>query len=187
MPRSLDPLFAAALQTNFYPFFALEITFVSQSFYLWSGAYPITFNGQTWQGTADLGKIASVSESGNVEAQGTSVTLSGINPAILQECLDDVRIGAPATTYFGAINPTTGQPLGSPCILFAGLVDAPQVRMSPGGDCSITVAIESHMIRLSSGSQRHMTQADQRLRFPTDTMMNRVESCSDLALRWGSS
>jgi hypothetical protein len=187
MPRQLDPTFAAALESGFFmPFFALEITFISKTFYLWSGPYPLTFNGQTWQGTADLGTVSSVTEKTSVEAVGSTVTLSGVDQSILEESLDDVQLGAPAIIYFGAIDPSTGQALGSPCTLFSGLVDKPTVVYGPDTKCSISVNLESWLIRLSAGSMRRYTSADQRLRFPTDTLFGWVETLNDLSLKFGS-
>ena len=188
MPRQLDPNFITALTSDsMCPIFAITITFASQTFNLWTGYGTLDYNGVIFQGTGDLGKIGSLSEGTTVEAKGTTITLSGINQAILQESITDVQIGAPVIVYFGAVAFGTTTPVGALNILFQGLVDKPQVTFGPEGDCSITINLESHLIRLSSGTQRHYTSADQRLRFPTDTIFMGVESLNDLSLKWGSS
>ena len=188
MPRNLDPALAAILSSEaVVPFFAVSVTFVSQTFYLWSGPWPLSWNGQTWTGTGDVGQIGAVAESSEVKATGTTITLSGVDQAILQECLDDVWLGAPCTIYFGALNSATMQPAGTPYSMYVGMVDQPTVNYGIGDNaCSISLAIESNMLRLSTGAQRHYTSADQRLRFPKDTFFFAVESLNDQALDWGS-
>ncbi len=188
MPRQLDPTFSAALQGGvILPFFAVDLQFKSGAYHLASTPWPITLgNGTTYTGTGSLGKIGAVRETMDVEATGITVTLSGVDTAILQECLEDIQLGAPATVYFGALNPANpSQALGNPSVYYQGLVDQPSHTSGPE-TCSISLAIESRMLRLQSGGQqRRYTSADQRITHPDDTFFSWVESLNDRALRFG--
>jgi hypothetical protein len=186
MPRNIDTSLSSAISSGFFiPFFAVELTLKSQTAYLWTGSWNLAWGGNTYTGLGDLGQIAGMRESAVVEAIGTSVTLSGINNNLLQEALEDIQLGAPASIIFGALNPTTMQPIGTPYPLFVGLMDKPTVQHGVDS-CSITIALESHLLRLNQGTQRRYTSADQRRLEPTSTIMQWVESLNDLSLQYGS-
>lgn len=186
MPRALDPAFATALQSGYIlPFFALQLTFVSGTYYLCSLPCSITFGNQTYTGTGTLGKLSGIRESIDLEATGTTVSLSGVDNSILQQCLEDIQLGAPATIYFGALDPTTAQVIGTPSVYFAGLIDQPTLQSSVT-ESTISLRIESRLLRLQSGGQkRRYTTADQRLFYPDDTGFDQVEQLSDRALKFG--
>ena len=187
MPRQLDPNFVAALNAGlFLPVFLVDLTFISGTYHLATTPYALAWNGNTYTGTGTLGEISTNKETINIEATGMTVTLSGVDPAILQECLDDVSIGAPATIWFGALNPANpGLLMGAPAIDYQGLIDAPSITTDTQ-QCSISLAIESRMLRLQSGGQqRRYTSADQRLLYPDDTFFQWVETNNDLALKFG--
>ena len=186
MPRQLDANFAFALSSgSISPFFAAEITFRSATHYLWSGPWPLTINGQVYDGIGTLGGISSCKETIETEATGITISLSGIDNTILQECLDDIQLGAPATVYFGALDPATAQVIGQPCVYYRGLVDKPS-HTTGATTSTISLAIESRMLRLQSGGQqRRYTSVDQRLTHPDDTFFFQQEQLSDRALKSG--
>jgi hypothetical protein len=187
MPRNLDSQYALSLLSGvMVPFFAVQITFKSGTYYICSLPFTFVVNGQSYTGTGDLGTISAVSEKVEVEATGTAITLSGIDNAILQQSLEDVQQGAPCVIYLGNLDPTTMQVIGSPCVYYQGLVDQPSVQHGVTHS-SITINIESRLLRLQTGGQqRRYTTADQRLTHPDDIGFSWVESLNDQALAWGT-
>lgn len=184
MSRNIDPSFAAALSSGLIqPFFMAQLTFNSQTEYVWTGAGNLVYNSQTYLGVGSFAKIGAIQEGTDVQAYGTSVTLSGIDPILLAECMNDIKPGAPAKLWFGGLS--NGLIVGVPYLLFSGTMDQPSV--SVGVDTiSINLALESRMMNLSIPSNRRYTSADQRLQYPTDTGFSWVEQLNDLALSWGS-
>lgn len=184
MPRNLDTLNAAQTSASAVSVaFFLEITFKSQTSYITSLPFSYTWNGQTWLGIGSLGSIQTVQEGLDVEAYGTSVTLSGIDPVLLPESLTDIQIGAPAILYMAFIDGSMNV-IGTPTPLFQGQVDQPTIK--PGTDSvSITLNLESPLVRLQRGSYLKLTDADQRIAYPNDSAFSWVNLLNFQALKWG--
>lgn len=184
MSRALDSALANAFTTGLIqPFVMAKLTFRSQTQYVWTGVGNIVWNSQTYVGLGSLAKIGTIQEGTDVQAYGTTVTLSGIDPVLLGECMTDIQTGAPAALWFGCMS--NGVIIGAPYRLFSGTMDQPTV--SVGVDTiSITLALETRMLDLSRATNRRYTSADQRLKYPTDIGFSWVEQLNDLALNWGS-
>jgi|SRR5579885_1601465 len=185
MSRNLSAPMITALESNYIrPAFLVMLTFRSGVEYIWSGAGNLSYGGNTYRGVGSLGQIGTISEGTEVRADGTSVGLSGIDPAILGECLNEVQLGAPASIYFALLDQNNAI-IGTPYPLFVGVIDAPVIPVSPD-EMSISLPLESRMANLQRPSNRRYTAADQHLQCPDDTGFNWVEILNDIALRWGS-
>jgi hypothetical protein len=128
-----------------------------------------------------LGAVGEIQESTEIKADGTSVQLSGIDPALLNESLNDIQLGAPATLWLGIFS--EGAVLAAYPI-FVGTVDKPQIPIGPD-TISIQLALETRMANLQRASNRRYTAADQRSYYPSDTGFNWVETLNDISLIWG--
>jgi hypothetical protein len=182
--RNLDPAMATALAAGvLQPFFAAILSFRSSIQYVWTGYGNIVWDSQTFVGVGSFASIGTIQESTEVEAIGTSVTLSGIDPVLLNDSLTDMVPGAQATLYFGLL--ANGAIIGAPYLIFNGAMDKATVSMGPD-TISITLAIETRMLDFSRASNRRYTSADQRQQFPTDTAFSNVEQLMDQALSWGN-
>ena len=181
--RALDPLMQSALLAGvLVPAFLAQLTFASSTEYVWTGYGPLTYGGNTYQGIGSLAGLGSIKEGTTVQADGTTVSLSGIDPTLYGECMSDIQLGAPATIWFALLN--NGQVIGTPYRLFQGLVDKPTV--TTGADTiTISLALENKLVNLQRPSARRYTAADQHMKYSDDTAFNWVEVLNDIALRWG--
>jgi len=161
----------------------VRLTFRSGTRYVWSGVGPLVWNGNTFLGVGSLGSVGSINGGMDVTANGTSVTLSGIDLVYLNESMTDIQIGAPAEIWYGAVAlPNTM--VGAPYRVFRGTVDKPSV--SVGTDkVSITLALETRLFDLQRAQQKRYTSGEQNLKYPDDSGFDWVESLSAQALRWG--
>ena len=181
--RALDPLMLAALEASVVvPAFLASLQFQSGIQYIWSGIGPLVYNSNTYLGVGSLGGIGTINEGTEVQAAGTALTLSGIDPALYSACMDDIQLGAPAQIWFACLN--NGQIIGTPYLLFSGQVDKPHIST---GATTITVslALENRLANLQRASARLWTAADQNKDNPTDSAFNWVEILNDISLRWG--
>lgn len=184
MPRNLDPAVAAETQANDIRLaFFLEIAFKSETSYISTLPFNYVWNGQTWAGAGNLGSIGTISEGTDIQAYGTTVTLSGIDSSLLAEATGDIQLGAPATLYMAFFDEALNI-IGSPFPVFSGQVDQPSIQASVD-TVTITLNLESPMIRLQQGSFKRLTDADQRMLYPDDCSMQWVSLLSFQALRWG--
>lgn len=185
MSRNLPAPMLSGITSNFIrPALMADLTFASGTQYVWTGPADLPYNGNTYRGIGSLGSIGSVTEGTQVRADGTTVSLSGIDPALLSDSLNDIQVGAPAVLYFILVDATLNI-IGTPYIIFSGKVDKPTIN--PGLDTfTISLALESPLTNLQRPNARRYTSADQRVYYPDDTGFAWVELLNDIALRWGN-
>lgn len=184
MSRSVDSTLSAALVAEeIYPAILADLTFRSGPQYVWTGVGDLVWSGNTYSGVGSLGYCSGVPEGVSVQAQGTTVSLSGIDSTLLNDCLTDIQIGAAATLWIGALQ--NGAIVGTPYKWFSGTVDKAPIRTGPK-TMTIALSLETRMSLLQRGSNRRYTAADQRRKYPTDTAFDWVEILNDVALRWGN-
>lgn len=164
------------------PCIMLDLTLTTGVQYVWSGWGTITYNSNTYFGVGSLGSIGDISEGTEVKADGTTITLSGIDPTLLDDCLNDIQLGAPVTIWFALLS--GGALLGTPYPLFVGTVDKPTIPISPD-TIAITLSLENRMANLQRPSNRRYTSTDQMYFYPADSGFNWVETLNDIALVWG--
>lgn len=182
--RTIDSTMNAGLAAQAISLAVLcQLTFASGMRCVWSGVGDLVYSGKTYTGVGSLGSIGDISGGIDVQAQGTSITLSGIDPIYLGEAMTDIQVGAPAKILL-ALMSAAGAVLGVPYLLYGGTVDVPTVTMGPN-TCSISLKIENRMLDLQRAQQQRYTAADQHLKYPTDTGFNWVEILNDQVLAWG--
>lgn len=181
--RALDPNMQAALAVGVVvPAIMAMLTFKSGTEYVWSGIGPLVYAGNTYKGVGTLGNVGAIVEGMTVQAQGTVVSLSGIDPALYGESMDDIVTGQPAKIWFALLN--QGAIIGAPYLAFSGLIDKPTV--GEGGDSiTISIALENRLTNLQRANARRYTSADQRIKFPTDTGLAWVEALCNCSNQWG--
>jgi hypothetical protein len=179
-----SPMLASLTSNAIIPGFLVDVAFRSAPEYVWTGVGNIVYNGNTYRGVGSFGKLGGITESSSVTADGTTISLSGIDPALLAECLTDIQLGAPVTIYFALFDGSLNI-LGTPYPLFVGVVDQPVIQ--PGLDeLTISLKLENKLANLQRANMRRYTAADQNLYYPGDTAFNWVELLNDQALKWTS-
>jgi hypothetical protein len=164
------------------PAFLADLTFRSVTEYVWTGVGTLAWNGHSYRGIGSLGKLGGVSETSAVSAEGTSASLSGIDPALLGECMSDIQLGAPATIWFALFDQNLNV-LGAPYPLFVGTIDQPSLQLSLD-ELAISLKLENKLVNLQRASNRRYTSADQQLYYPGDRAFNWIEILGDQALLW---
>jgi hypothetical protein len=176
------PIVTAVTGNSFSPIILLDLTLSSGVAHVWSGIGSLAWNSNTYLGIGSLGSVGDISEGVEVRADGTTITLSGIDPTLLNDCLNDIQLGAPATIWFGVLS--DGQISGSPYSIFVGTVDKPVIPISPD-NLTITLSLENRMLNLQRPTMRRYTSADQMYVYPTDIGFAWVEMLNDTSLVWG--
>ena len=183
---NLHPDTAAALSENNVGYAVLcMLTFKSSTQYLWSGPgmFTATVDGaaQVFTGVGSLGSIGTIDEGCDGKAEGTTVSLSGIDPVFLASAMTDIKLGAPAKLWLMLLTPEMTV-RGAPYPWVSGIVDKPPVAV--GADqITVTLAIENQLANHERANGLKYTSADQRLLYPDDTAFDHVEELNDIALR----
>jgi hypothetical protein len=164
------------------PFFMATLQFRTSIQKLWTGTGNLTVDGQVFNGVGSFASVGTISEGTDVTAQGTTVTLSGIDPILLGESMTDIQPGLQALLWLGLMT-DTGVLIGTPYQVFSGIIDKPSI--SVGADTmSITLNLESRMIDFQRASNRRYTSADQRSHYAHDSGFDFVERLNDYVGKW---
>src|SRR5580700_6848275 len=123
MPRVLSPAMTAALSsTCIKPILFVSIAFASETVYISSASGTTTWNGHDWLGLGRLLNIGLLEDAAVVEAKGISIRLSGLDPALLTDCLGDFKLGQPVNLYVGIFD-GAGAIIADPLLSWSGLTD----------------------------------------------------------------
>lgn len=186
MPRSMSPGMLAALQaTQLLPAIFVSLQFSTGTVYIWSGLGNLTWNGHTWTGVGSLGGISPIQEGATVDASGITLTLSGIDNALLADALQNLQVGLPVTIYLGLFdNASPTSLLPDPLVAWAGRADQPTIDVG-AETATISIACENRLIDMDVAVDRRYTHDDAQIDHPGDLGFQFVNSLQDLIIYWG--
>lgn len=147
--------------------------------------YNFSWNGFTWIGAGTLGEISAIGESVDLQAQGVSLSLAGIDPSLISTALSEQYQGKPCQIWFCPLNPNNGQLIGNPMRIFSGRIDTMDIEA--GETATITLSAEGKLIDFFRPRVARYTDAEQQLRFPGDLGLQYVNSLQDAQVIWGRS
>jgi hypothetical protein len=168
-----------------YPVFFVELDFDSGSLRVWSGIGDKDWDGKTWSGVGELLGLDQVEETQDIRAAGTSVQLTGIDPAFIATALGEDFQGRAHRQWLGTMD-AAGTITTDPYLIFEGRMD--RMPVSEDGDsASIGVQSESRLVDLTRPRVRRFTDEDQKEQYPNDRGLEFVAKIQDKPLRWGRS
>lgn len=134
-------------------------------------------------GVGNLGGIAPVTETTDLQANGVQLSLSGVPLDVLAESLSQCRQGMPVTLWLGFLD-SSGNVIASPAVAFVGRMDT--VSVDEGAEtATITVTAESRVIDLQRPRIRRYTDDDQQRTNPGDLGFQYVPMVQDWNGSWG--
>lgn len=184
MPRDLTSGVLAELAAGtMRPAVFVEVEFSTGFTRLWSGLGNITALGETWTGAGDLLAVRPAEENVAVQANGMSITLTGINPAFLALALANANQSKLAKCYIGFLT-VAGAVIVDPYLFFSGRVDVPEI--DEGAEtATLTIRAESRLISLRRARPRRYTAEDQREDFAGDLGFDFVTAIQNWSGQWG--
>jgi hypothetical protein len=185
MSRDLTEAVQSAIEaTQVQPFLLFEGVFANGTLRVWSGYGDLNWNGYTWTGTGSLGAVSSVQETSQVQANGISVSLSGIPSDLISLILQDCRQGKSGRLYLGFWE--DGGIVSSPYMIFQGKLDVPSIQES-GDTAIITITYESRLIDLQRPRETRLTNEEQQREYAGDLGCEFVPAMKEITLTWGRS
>src|ERR1700736_540313 len=103
--------------------------FATSTLHIWSGTGTMNWNGQNWTGVGTFGSVSPIEEGATVEAKGITLTLSGIDPNMLADALQEMQIGLPVTVWLGLLG-TDGFLIDGPLTSWRGRMDPPTIDIA---------------------------------------------------------
>ena len=184
MSRGINAtLLAETVKPELNPFFALEFEADSGFVRAWTGIGDLVFDSKTFSGTGVFGGFSNVEEGTDGSALGVSYSLSGIDPAVAEIAVAEIRQDKLATLYFGAMN-DNGAIIGTPEPIAVHFTDIPTIQ-DDGETSTISLSCESAAIDQLRARIRRYTTEDQKIDHPTDTGFRYIESMQYRKINWG--
>lgn len=164
------------------PILFFEGEFASGTVRVWSGIGDLGWNSVTWTGVGSLGSISSIDESADIQANGVTVTLSGIPSDLISLALQDSQQGKVGKIYFGFMS--DGSVISDPVLMFEGRLDVPAIQ-EDGETSVIQITYESRLIDLQKPRDSLYTSEEQQLRYAGDLGFEFVPALQDAEIVWG--
>ena len=185
MPRTLNGAFASAVAAGqVFPAILVEGLFDSGALRLWSGIGDLSWSSYTWTGAGNVLAVDAITERGDIQALGTTVTLSGIPSATVSLALAEPYQGRIIRIY-QALLTSAGVIVADPDERFTGRADVMGIR-DDAQTATISMTVESRMIDLQRPRERRYTHADQQIAYPTDRGLEYVATIQDQQIKWGN-
>jgi len=165
------------------PILLVECDFDTAPLYLWNGVGNLSYDSKTYVGAGNLLSVGGISESTDLVANGTTVSLTGVNNQLAAIARDEDYQGRELVIKLGAMD-ESGDVIADPVPLFNGFMDV--MSINEGGEYStITVSVENRLIRFDMPKQGRYTDQDQKMRYPDDRGLDMVSSIQQLDIVWG--
>lgn len=180
MSRDLTSTTISSLSDDVvYPFFAVELLFDgNNAVRMWTGSGTLTSGGNDYIGLGNLLNISAIEETAEMAVKGATITLSGVDPALLSLALSQPYQGRVCNIYFGV----TGEEVFNQ--IFSGYMD--QMNIEDGAETSsIQLLVENRLIDLERARVARFTSGYQKSIYRGDKGLDFVEDLQDKNIVWG--
>jgi len=187
MPRTISaPVSTALAAESVRLAYLVELAFDSGPLRLWTGTgdfeWPAT--ARTFTGYGELLDIAPIEETQSIEANGLSITLSGISTTLVTYALAENYRNRRARAWVALSDPATGTLLADPIPVFAGRMDTMQI-IDAGDTAQVRLTCESRLIDLQRPRERRYTHEDQQELHPGDRGLEYLAGLQGREIAWG--
>lgn len=165
------------------PIYIIKAEFDSGDLNLWSGIGDLTFNSETYTGVGNIIAIESIEENSSLEANGLSITLSGIPSSIISTALSEDYQGRFLTVWFGALD-TSGAIVSDAYQMFKGRMDVLEISES-AATATVNMKCENVLIDFNRTKERRYTPEDQKSEYAGDKGFDFVARLQDQQITWG--
>ncbi|MBW2561660.1 MAG: hypothetical protein JRE40_12510 [Deltaproteobacteria bacterium] len=152
--------------------------------YCHSGVGTITFSGNDYLGVGQLGAVGNMDESEDLTPSPLSLTLSGIDAALIADALNSGAYGDAVTIYEG-YRQDDGTLVDDPWIVWKGTYEFGNITLDKQSNISIT--IKHDLAALSEKDGGRYSDEDQQVRFSGDIGFAYVTDTAGIQLLWGGS
>ena len=184
MSRSLTSSMQTAVTADLVrPIILVECAFDSGDLNLWNGLGTLTVSSTDYVGAGTLLAIGEIAESSELQANGITVTLSGITDPLLAKARDEDYQGRELTVKLGAMDSSNGV-ISSPVTVFSGFMDTMTINDS-SETATIQIAVENRLIEFERTRIRRYTAEDQKIDYPNDKGLEFVAEMAEKEIVWG--
>ena len=186
MSRSLTSAMQSAVTADLVrPIILVQCAFDSGNLNLWNGVGNLTVSSVDYVGAGTLLTIGEITETSELQANGITVTLSGITDPLLAKARDEDYQGRELKVLLGAMDASNGV-ISTPVNVFSGFMDTMVINDS-SETATIQIAVENRLIGFERTRVRRYTAEDQLIDFPNDKGLEFVADMAEKEIVWGRS
>lgn len=186
MSRSLTSAMQSAVTADLVrPIILVQCAFDSGNLNLWNGVGNLTVSSVDYVGAGTLLAIGEITETSELQANGITVTLSGITDPLLEKARDEDYQGRELKVLLGAMDASNGV-ISTPVNVFSGFMDTMVINDS-SETATIQIAVENRLIGFERTRVRRYTAEDQLIDFPNDKGLEFVADMAEKEIVWGRS
>lgn len=167
------------------PIILVQCAFDSGNLNLWNGVGNLTVSSVDYVGAGTLLTIGEITETSELQANGITVTLSGITDPLLAKARDEDYQGRELKVLLGAMDASNGV-ISTPVNVFSGFMDTMVINDS-SETATIQIAVENRLIGFERTRIRRYTAEDQLIDFPNDKGLEFVADMAEKEIVWGRS
>jgi hypothetical protein len=167
------------------PIILVQCAFDSGNLNLWNGVGNLTVSSVDYVGAGTLLNIGEIAETSELQANGITVTLSGITDPLLAKARDEDYQGRELKVLLGAMDASNGV-ISTPVNVFSGFMDTMVINDS-SETATIQIAVENRLIEFERTRVRRYTAEDQLIDFPSDKGLEFVADMAEKEIVWGRS
>lgn len=177
-------MLAAIGAGEWFPCFFIQMQFISETVYIWSGLGSVTWNGQMWSGVGSMLGIEAIEEGASVLARSVSISLAGMDPTLAPEFESDFRLGGTIKIYLGALTAIGGSIIADPMDAWTGRMGQPTFKI--GADtATISIICENPLVYMNVPIDRRRTNDDQTQLVPGDLVFSFVYGIQEQTIYFG--
>jgi hypothetical protein len=143
----------------------------------------MTWGGFTWLGVGQLGDIGDIDEDAMLRPNGTDVTLSGVDAALVSAAMTEKYHGRAIAVYWGCLDPSTQVLVSTPETIFAGLMDYMECHLGAGTG-SISVHAEGDLARWQRHRNSLYSHESQSANWPGDRGFDQIPFMQTRKIDW---
>ena len=186
MSRSLTSSMETAITADLVrPILLLQCKFDSGDLNLWNGIGTLTVSSVDYVGAGTLLSIGEIAESSELQANGITVTLSGITDPLLSKARDEDYQGRELIVKLGAMDAANAV-IADPVTVFSGFMDTMAIN-DASETATIQVNVENRLIEFERTRVRRYTAEDQKIDYPNDKGLEFVAEMAEKEIVWGRS
>ncbi|HIF9075766.1 TPA: hypothetical protein ACX6NV_000597 [Photobacterium damselae] len=161
---------------------AIEIKYKNATIRTHTGVGEIIINGQVYIGVGTFGAIDPVSQSSNTAPSSVGLSLSGMDPTLVAETLNEKSQGSPVKIMVCSLD--ENEKVTSSSIIFAGKVNDQKFKY--GKVMAIALDVVDRLEDWQRKGSLRFDPSSHKTRFPNDDIFQYMSRMSEAPLYWGS-
>ena len=160
----------------------VELAYDTQTVRVHSAVGTLSWGGYDWAGVGDFGAVDTIEETAELQVSGLTLTLSGINPDLVNDLLNEDYQGRPVKIYMGWLDADFLLP-ADPDLIFYGFMDTQTITL--GTSATINITVENRLVDWDRPRVLRFNNETQQARFFGDRGFEFVEQAAEKRVVWG--